>query len=659
MAIDAHVAATLERGREASADIGAASHVPYTRFLDRGILATKNGDLVVVIALDGVPSGLHSIDAAERARDAIARVIRQVGDGYTLVYTHSIRMRRTSEGLLEPVPGTGFDAAVDARYRAHLDASALYEMRHYLTLVRRPVMAVRGLAAGALAALAGAFLARSYRRQDDEETIAEARRRAMQALEAAATIAVTELQRFGARRLEGSREDRRTILTFLSMLASGIWQDQPVVRFGLDRMLGTGRLVFAGETVRIAGPAPGQDRWVAMLAVQEYDEATAPGLFDGLLSEAVEVVVSQGYQPLDRIGSQGVARDRARAMRDAGDEAASVRAALAEAVDDVAAGRIVLGRHHLTIAVIAREAPELERALARATSAMGGAGLKWRREDIGLEAAWWAQLPGNVGYQARSEHRLVSNVNAADFAPFFAEPQGERENLPWGAPVTVLPTLARTALHFSFHGRGANANGNTLLFGPTGSGKTALAGFLLAQTRRLPRPPRIVYFDKDRGAETMIRALGGAYLRLGPAAGTRFNPFERVHDEAGAAWLAGFVERLAAGEPLAPEQRRRLEVAARRSARAANLRRVHGIAAIGRRRGRHAAARAAARVGRGRRTGLALRQPVRHARHLGARVRHRHDGAAGQRAHPLGGPRLPVLPDRAPAGGRLSDAGLP
>jgi hypothetical protein len=42
-----------------------------------------------------------------------------------------------------------------------------------------------------------------------------------------------------------------------------------------------------------------------------------------------------------------------------------------------------------------------------------------------------------------------------------------------------------------------------------------LLTFLLAQAERLK--PRIAYFDKDRGAEPFIRAIGGRYDVIAPA----------------------------------------------------------------------------------------------------------------------------------------------
>ena len=64
------------------------------------------------------------------------------------------------------------------------------------------------------------------------------------------------------------------------------------------------------------------------------------------------------------------------------------------------------------------------------------------------------------------------------------------------------------------------------MVGPTGSGKTVALGFLLAQAMRVTPRPRVAFFDKDRGADPLIRAMGGTYEVLTPGTPTGFNPLQ-------------------------------------------------------------------------------------------------------------------------------------
>ncbi len=134
------------------------------------------------------------------------------------------------------------------------------------------------------------------------------------------------------------------------------------------------------------------------------------------------------------------------------------------------------------------------------------------REDIGARSAYFAQHPGNHSYRARAA--MISSANFADFAALHANGEGlEPSRVPWGAPITTFRTLSHEPYRFSFHLAGSPRErtvGHTLIVGRTGSGKTAAIAFLMAQAQRIEPRPRIIAFDKDRGLEMALRALGGS-----------------------------------------------------------------------------------------------------------------------------------------------------
>ncbi|MFM6949449.1 MAG: VirB4 family type IV secretion/conjugal transfer ATPase, partial [Novosphingobium sp.] len=154
---------------------------------------------------------------------------------------------------------------------------------------------------------------------------------------------------------------------------------------------------------------------------------------------------------------------------------------------------------------------------AEVQSALTDLGMVTVREDIGLEAAFWAQFPGNFGFIARRV--LIGSANFASLASWHNFPAGQPAGNHWGRAVTTFETTAAGPYHFNFH---HGDLGNFTAIGPSGSGKTVLVNFLLAQARRFA--PRIVFFDKDRGAELFIRAIGGVYDILRPGVPSRMNP---------------------------------------------------------------------------------------------------------------------------------------
>jgi type IV secretion system protein VirB4 len=75
-------------------------------------------------------------------------------------------------------------------------------------------------------------------------------------------------------------------------------------------------------------------------------------------------------------------------------------------------------------------------------------------------------------------------------------------------------------------------------------------GFLLAQAQKFH--PRTVYFDKDRGAEIFLRAIGGRYDVLRPGQPTGLNPLRLPDDPANRRFLVDWTAKLvtARGEQL-------------------------------------------------------------------------------------------------------------
>src|SRR5690606_21142574 len=147
--------------------------------------------------------------------------------------------------------------------------------------------------------------------------------------------------------------------------------------------------------------------------------------------------------------------------------------------------------------------------------------INWLREDLNLEASFWAQLPGNHGYRARKA--MLSSANFSGLSSMHNFASGQADKTHWGLPITILETTSQTPYWFNFHQRDI---GHFLVTGPTGSGKTVALTCLLAQAMRVSPTPKAVFFDKDRGAEIFVRAMGGAYEVLPPGTPTGFNPLQ-------------------------------------------------------------------------------------------------------------------------------------
>jgi type IV secretion system protein VirB4 len=212
---------------------------------------------------------------------------------------------------------------------------------------------------------------------------------------------------------------------------------------------------------------------------------------------------------------------------------------LGDALDDLTSNRFAMGDHQASVLVYGEDPASLAENLSATRALMADCGLVTAREDLGLEAAFWAQFPGNFSRRVRPA--AISSRNFAGLAPFHTHPAGRAQDNHWGAAVALLRTAAGSPFHFNFH---VGDLGHTFICGPSGSGKTVVQNFMLAQLEKFDAQQ--VFIDKDRGAEIFVRACGGTYLTLRNGEASGFAPFKALGSSPGdLAFLGQLVRQLA------------------------------------------------------------------------------------------------------------------
>jgi type IV secretion system protein VirB4 len=265
-------------------------------------------------------------------------------------------------------------------------------------------------------------------------------------------------------------------------------------------------------------------------------------MYNRLLSAPFALVLTQSFAFLSRAAGQGLLQRQFNRMTNAGDFAVSQATQLKDALDALSSNEFVMGDHHLSLQILAdigessREVPDswrlktLNDNVALARGMLADTGMTVAREDLAMEAAFWAQLPGN--FALRTRKAPITSRNLAAMAPFHGYPMGRASGNHWGEALALLRTSARSPYYFSLHasdpsdpdGGSRKDTGHTFICGPTGSGKTVFIGFLVTLLSR--QGVTQVIFDKDRGLEILVRALGGEYLDLRHGEATGFNPLQ-------------------------------------------------------------------------------------------------------------------------------------
>ncbi len=528
--------------RELTAD----RYIPYTAHVAPEVVRTACGDYLQVFRLGGVSfesADIDSLNTLYERRNVLWRNL--AGPGLAL-WTHIIRRRECVPVL--PQAAAGFAAALHERYRQRLAGEVLMVNELYLAVLYRPAS---GRAAGLLSGAIRRLQPGSSRLETADAL--EACRKIAQTLRASLTR--YEPESLGCYQHCGRWHS--SLLEYLALLVNGERQPMALPRGPLSAAMATTRVCFGGETVEYRQPTG--TRVGAMLGIKEYPTPTAVGMLDRLLSARFAFVLTHSFAFLSKASSQALLARQINRMANAGDFAVSQAEELGEALDALTSNEFVMGDHHFTLQVLAdpdqvpegRPAEERLRTLndcvAQARAMLADTGMTVAREDLALEAAFWAQLPGN--FSLRPRKAPITSRNFAAMAPFHNFPAGRAQGNHWGEALALFPTRANSAYHFSLHasdpsdGSSRRDAGHTFICGPTGSGKTVLIGFLVAMLAR--QGATQVVLDKDRGLEQLVRALGGEYLALRNGNATGFNPLQLPAGPGHAEFLRGWLQLLA------------------------------------------------------------------------------------------------------------------
>ena len=512
--------------RMAKTEAAIGDRLPYARHLDEITLITRDGLLVQTLKLDGFPFETADDQELNYRKQVRETLLRGVAGSRLSIYHHVVR--RLVSPVISGQSGDPFCDELDRAWQARLAGRKLYVNDLYLTFVHRPLQGRIG------------FMEQLFRSASrDEANVAQDLRR----LNTVRESFLATLSPYGARTLSLYRDKRGEASepsAFLSQILSGETRRVAAPQGDLGQSLPDRRLTFGLDALEIAAAGRRGRQFAAIVSIKDYPARSAPGLLDGVLRLPCELTLTESFSFLDR----QIALDRMgltlRRLRAADDDAFSLRNELGAARDDVGAGRAAYGEHHLSILVRADDLASLDSAVADVQSALTEAGGVAVREDINLEPAFWAQFPGNFSFIARKA--MISAANFASFASLHNHAVGQADGGHWGPAVTLLETTAHGPYFFNFHNGDL---GNFTVIGPSGSGKTVLITFLLAQARKFN--PRIVYFDKDRGAEAFIRASAGHYDILRPGESSGLNPLQLEDNPANRAFLNDWLQQLLGG----------------------------------------------------------------------------------------------------------------
>lgn len=528
--------AALKFAPELRQDASIFEHVPYSVHVTPQVVVTHDRDYVMVMRVAGVSFESADDDQVNGWHNRLNILLRGLSSPNLAIWKHIAR-REVNDYPNRQLP-PGFAQELDDAYAARMNDELLMVNDIFLTIVYRPQPSKIGKAFFSL--ISGS----------DQEALKAERAESLDAVEKIASTLEASLRRYDPERL-GVYTQNGVMYSetkeFFGFLLNGEWRKMPLTRSPINRTVMVSRPFFGRETIEVRRST--STEFGAMLGIMDYPAETMPGFLNSLLTVPFEFVLTQSFVFSTKQAAKSGLKTARNQKQNAQDEAEEQVDEIADALNDLQSNKFVMGAHHFSLYVKAASLDELADNVAIADAALADGGIVVAREDLALEAAFWAQLPANFKYRPRVAP--ITSRNFAGFSPMHNFPTGRKSGNHWGEALCMLITAAGTPYYMSYHASNPKDEdggtkkdvGHALVLGPSGSGKTAFIAFTLVMLQAFDCT--CVLFTKDRDTEIVIRALGGAFYPVELGVPTGWAPLQVEATPQNIEFLNDLVQKLA------------------------------------------------------------------------------------------------------------------
>src|SRR6478672_8075666 len=358
------------------------------------------------------------------------------------------------------------------------------------------------------------------------------------------------------------------LLEHLNYRPSG--KNHPVIRprnpIYLDAGIG-GQDLVTGVIPRIGR------KFVQIVTLDGFPHESSPGILSVLAELPLEYRWTSRYLFLDRHEASGLLKTYRKKWRQkmrgifsqifpnpnayVNADAKMMSEDAEEALVEIESGDTAGGYYTSTVVVFDEDRQKVEAVAKQVEKAINNAGFVARIESLNTMDALIGSLPGHGVQNVRRPY--VSVFNLAHLIPTSSIWTGEEK-----APCPMYPALSPALMHcvtkghtpfrLNLHARDV---GHTIIFGPTGKGKSTLLALIIAQLCRY-RDISIFCFDKGMSIYPLARACGGAHYTIaGDDESLAFCPLQFLETPSDKAWALEWIEIILAlnGKEITPGER--------------------------------------------------------------------------------------------------------
>lgn len=441
-------------------------------------LVDKEGQLTAVILLHAnISEGLDE-DRYNQLFNSRKRAFEQMGDAYYFS-VHSIRKKKSSSevsNIAEPTIQT-----ISNKWSEQFKNS--YETKHYLVITTKEKTLV----------------SKSIAKHQNSSDINK-----LEALEQKVQDLMNKLHDYNLELLE-----KNDLISYWASVINGRNIKVETGNYLFDDYITDTSILFPEKKDYMVFEHDGKKQYSAYLSIKSFPKDTSNKLFTELQKLNTEFNIYQYYYSEDvatsiRLNTEKI--NRLEKLSRFNQTALLELVALNERLEDA---EIILMTQVWNVQIFADSIKALNKKSSEIQALVDRKYLLLLRETTNLEACFWSRLPTYEKLRVR-QYRMTSD-NMAHFVTFSSDNAGLDKNS-WGnEPVCKFYTDENSVYNFSFHETAdKEALGNTVIIGGTGSGKTTLASFLLAQSMKYQKF-KCMAFDRGLGLNIFANVIGANY----------------------------------------------------------------------------------------------------------------------------------------------------
>jgi len=575
---DLNCQASLKRHRSKTA--GLADLLMYSALVADDVVVCKNGSFMMAWLFQCADAGSSTDEQKEAIRLRINAALAKLGNGWVL-HIDAVRREATnySNKSASHFPDLITEAIDEERRRLFESIGTMYEGYFVLTATYFPPL----LAQQKFVELMFDDDSKKTDKSALTHDLIKSFRHDCESLESRLSLAFTLNRLKGNPHIQedGSVRIEHDFLRWLHYCVTGLSHpiQLPTTPIYLDKLIG-GKECWMGVIPKIG------KHFIGVVAIDGFPFDSTPGMLNALTEINSEVRWSSRFIFMD--AHEAVAhlekyrkkwRQKVRGFFDQvfninsgniDQDAAAMVADAEAAIGETNSGLVGQGYYTSVVVLMNEDRGQLlidQRIVEKLINKLG---FSARIESINAMDAFFGSLPGHAVENVRRP--IVNSMNLADLMPSSSIWTGLNicpcpMYSPNSPPLMSCVTQGSTPFRLNLHVRDV---GHTVMFGPTGSGKSTHLALLVAQLRRY-QGMTIFAFDKGMSLypltaaiRAVSRGLSGKHFDIASDNETlAFCPLQFLDNKSDRAWAMEWIDTLLAlnGVDTTPDQRNEIALA--------------------------------------------------------------------------------------------------